>query len=296
MRHVLVIGGTRFVGRLLVARLLARGDRVTLFNRGTHPDPFGERVEQLRGDRGTPDFSRLLVKRTFDAVVDFAAYQGRDVERAIDTFEGRIGHYVFISTGSVYLVRKDLAPPFREADYDGPLIPRDDEGWDYGVGKRACEDALTARPSFPSTRLRIPVVNGPRDYYGRLETYVRRIFARQPLRVSNLERRVRHVDAMEVARTIQLLLGDPRAIGEAFNQTHDETPTLRELFTMLMRELALEVPLEEGETSVDDSPFEAVGSFLDPAKIRALGIDHAPLERTLARTCGHILGELSAIA
>ena len=86
---MLIIGGTRYMGRFLAARLVARGDRVTLFNRGTRPDPFGDRVE------------RLLGWRTFDAVVDMIGYVSRDVERAIDIFAGRVGHYLFVSTGQV---------------------------------------------------------------------------------------------------------------------------------------------------------------------------------------------------
>ena len=56
---VLVIGGNRFVGPLLVWRLLARGDRVTVLHRGSLGDSFGERVERLRGDR-TTDLARLV--------------------------------------------------------------------------------------------------------------------------------------------------------------------------------------------------------------------------------------------
>jgi nucleoside-diphosphate-sugar epimerase len=170
--HALVIGGTRFVGKLLVWRLLARGDRVTLLNRGTREDPFGERVERLRGDRTTGDLARLVRGRKFDVAFDFAAYVGRDVEEATRALS--VGHYIFISTGQVYLVRDGCPRPAREEDYDGPVMGRladpDDQGnWDYGVGKRACEDALVTAPSFPSTRVRIPIVNGECDDARRLE-------------------------------------------------------------------------------------------------------------------------------
>src|SRR5262245_44299834 len=94
-RRVLVIGGTRFMGRFLAARLVAKGDQVTLCNRGTRPDPFGDRVERLVGDRATGDFERQLDGRSFDAVVDMIGYLRPDVERAIDLFAGRVGHYLF---------------------------------------------------------------------------------------------------------------------------------------------------------------------------------------------------------
>src|ERR1700719_3922142 len=104
--HVLVLGGTGFVGPLLVHRLLARGDRVTLFNRGVTPDPFGARVDRLRGDRAAGDLGRCVAGGRFDAVVDFTAYTGDDARGAVEALGDRAGHYVFISTGQVYLVRE----------------------------------------------------------------------------------------------------------------------------------------------------------------------------------------------
>src|SRR5262249_31218520 len=155
-------------------RLLAGGHEVALFNRGRLGDPFGDRVERLQGDRTTEAFDRALAGRRFDAAVDFAAFQAADVERAVRVLAGRVAHYVLISTGQVYLVRTPRPSPARESDYDGPLMPEppsghpDHEDWAYGMGKRAGEDVLAAafvRDGFPSTRLRIPMVNGERDYH-----------------------------------------------------------------------------------------------------------------------------------
>lgn len=296
-RTVLVLGGTGFLGRHLVARLVARGDRVTLFTRGTRGDPFGDRVARIVGDRATDELGR--VKGTFDAVVDLVGFDGLDIERAIDVFAGRVGHYLFVSTGQVYLVREDPRLPSREEDYDGRVIPRpegrDGAQWDYGTGKRACEDALVrAHERLPSTRLRIPIVNGPGDNEQRIARYIRHMLGGAPLRVAFLDRRVRHVDAQEVARTIDCLLGDARVLGEAVNQTQDETPTLRELLEMLGDELGARPTLVDDATVTSDvSPFSTRWmSFLDPAKLRALGIGHAPLATTLARCVGHVVATL----
>src|SRR5262245_57773531 len=101
---VLLIGGTRFLGPLLVFPLLAGGHRVTILNRGTRPDPFGSflpRIEGLVADRRSPEFERALHGRMFDAVVDFAAYEHDDAAGAIRALRGRIGHYFLIGTGQV---------------------------------------------------------------------------------------------------------------------------------------------------------------------------------------------------
>src|SRR5947209_5125046 len=102
--HVLVIGGTRFVGYYLVWRLLAAGHRVTIFSRGILPNPFGARVEHLQGDRTGDACERLLAGRRFDATVDFAAFRGPDVARLVAALGEGLGHYVLISSGQVYLV------------------------------------------------------------------------------------------------------------------------------------------------------------------------------------------------
>lgn len=307
--HVLVIGGNRFVGWLLVRRLLAAGQRVTLLNRGRLKDPFGDRVERLTGDRTTPDLERLLAGRAFDAVVDLAAFTGEDGRRAAALLDGRVGHYVMISTGQVYLVRDGAPTPAREADADGPLMPRpespeDLREWEYGVGKRACEDALAdawARTRFPATRVRIPMVNGERDYYRRLERYVVRLLDGGPVLLPDGgTHRVRHVYGGEVARFVAELLGRGTTFGRAFNLAQEETPTLAELVGRLRalvgsRSELVAVPSERiraaGLVPELLSPFSHRWmSFVDPAAAReALGFRHEPLELYLGKIVASLL-------
>lgn len=241
--RVLVIGGSRFVGYQLVWRLLAAGHRITVLNRGTRPDPWGARVERLVADRTTADFARALGGRTFDAAVDFAAYTGADAREAAAVLGGgRVGHYVFLSTGQVYLVRQNCPEPAREADYDGPLTPRpaDDYNygeWKYGRDKRAAEDALAeawAVHRFPASRLRIPMVNGERDHYRRIESYLWRILDGGPVLLPGGGVQVcRHVYSGDVVRAIAGLLGRPATCGQAYNLAQAESPTLAELVATL---------------------------------------------------------------
>ena len=204
------------------------------------------RVERLRGDRTTADFERLLSGRSFDAAVDFAAYDGTDGRRAAEVLGGRVSHYVVISTGQVYLVREGCPRPARESDYDGPLMPEPtdafDKGqWDYGVKKRALEDALAeawAKSRFPATRLRIPMVNGERDHFRRLERYLWRMLDGGPVLLPDGGDRVtRHVYSGSVVKAILALLGRPETFGQAYNLAQDETPTLRELLTLVAERL-----------------------------------------------------------
>ncbi|MGH7149223.1 MAG: NAD-dependent epimerase/dehydratase family protein [Planctomycetota bacterium] len=298
-RRVLVVGGTRFLGYALVWRLLAAGHRVTVFNRGRTPDPFEGRVDRILGDRTGPDFADRLSGRRFDAVVDFLAFHASDVEAALEAFGGgRAGHYVFVGTGQVYLVRKGCPTPAAEADYEGPLLPEptepsDREQWAYGIGKRGCEDLLAAHPEFPSTRIRIPMVNGERDHRRRLEGYLRRILDGGPLLLPDGgANRTRHVYSGAVARTIADLLGREATFGEAFNLCQEEMPALAELVRMIgdllgarprLLAASREAMREAGLDPAKVSPFSTTWmSFLDPGKAKAsLGFRHEPLREYL---------------
>ena len=306
--HVLVIGGNRFVGRLLGWRLLAAGHAVTLLNRGRLPDPFGDRVERLVADRTTRDLEDRLARRRFDACVDLAAYTRDDGQRIAALLAGRVRHHVMVSTGQVYLVREGCPRPAREEDYDGPIMarptdPEDLADWEYGVGKRDCEDALAAaaRAGFPATRVRIPMVNGELDYFRRLEAYAWRLLDGGPVLLPDGgTHRVRHVHGSEVARFLAGILGREGTFGQAYNLAQEETPTLAELVGRLAEILGSRSPLvaipearirEAGLDPLRLSPFSGRWmSFLDPSRAAAqLGFRHLPLDACLGRIAASFL-------
>ncbi len=305
---VLVIGGNRFVGWLLGFRLLAAGHKVTLLNRGRLADPFGGRVDRIVADRTSRELDRALQGRRFDAVVDLAAFSGDDGRRAEQLFAG-CGHYVMVSTGQVYLVREGAPAPAREEDYDGPVTARPSDAadvwdWEYGMGKRACEDALAeahAARGFPATRVRIPMVNGERDYLRRMESYLWRLVDGGPVLLpGGGDHRVRHVYGGEVARFLTEILGRPETFGKAYNVAQEETPTLDELMAILRSHLGscadvLPITTEEvvaaGLDPVRMSPFSGRWmSFVDPTRARTeLGFRHEPLEIYLGKIVASFL-------
>jgi nucleoside-diphosphate-sugar epimerase len=300
---ILVVGGNRFVGHLLVARLLAKGDRVTLFNRGNLPDAYGDRVERIHGDRTKGELSAFLAKRgkPFDGVVDFAAFTGAEVEEMIAALSKSKAHYIFISTGQVYLVREGAPWPASESDYEGPVIPRptdekDLSQWTYGADKRAGEDALFRahrENGFRFTTFRIPMVNGARDYIRRMEGYLFRMLDGEPLILpGGGTQQTRHVYAPDVAAMIASVLESSAALGRAYNLSQDEMPTLNELLGKIATHLGarlrtVDIPREQviaaGLEPVMVSPYSGLWmSRLDPAKAKEeLGFVHCPLDQYL---------------
>lgn len=300
---MLIVGGTRNLGPDLVAALRAGGARVTVLNRGRTPDDLPRDVERLRADRGDPAaLAAALAGRTFDAVVDTTLYAGADAAAVADLLAGRVGRYVWLSSGQVYLVRAGLVPPYREDDYAGPVTPEppragaDWPEWRYGVDKRAAEDALAAAAArgFPVTTLRLPMVHSRRDPAGRLLAYVRRLEDGGPLLVPDApDRPLRHVDGDDVVAAVLAVLARDGGAGDVYNVSPDETASLDALVALVaaalgVRATVVRVPRERLEaTGLLPACSPLAGrwmSVLDGARGRgALGLRYTPLADTVAR-------------
>lgn len=171
--RALVIGGTQFVGRHIVAEALARGHDLTLFHRGvTGPDLFPE-ATHLLGDRNA-DLSALS-EGTWDVTIDASAYLPRQVRSLAGALGDRGGHYVYISTISVY-----ADPPGPGIDEDALLREVADpdseviDGDTYGGLKALCERA--AQEAFGDIAIVRPTyVVGPYDHTERFTWWVWRL-------------------------------------------------------------------------------------------------------------------------
>ncbi|MFF0292899.1 NAD-dependent epimerase/dehydratase family protein [Kitasatospora sp. NPDC004614] len=166
---LLVLGGTRFVGRTLVEAALAEGHQVTLFNRGrTAPDLFPG-VEAVIGDR-TTDLS-ALGDRHWDAVVDVAGYEPEVVRRSVTALGGRVGRYVFVSSLSV------LADQATVQDEDGELLVLSEDlppHQLYGARKAACERIVLDAYGDHASVVRPGMIVGPHDPTDRFPYWPRR--------------------------------------------------------------------------------------------------------------------------
>ncbi|MGI8911041.1 MAG: SDR family oxidoreductase [Rubrobacteraceae bacterium] len=202
---LLVLGGTRFVGRHLVRAALERGHRVTLFNRGqSAPDLFTE-AENLSGDR-EGDLSALR-GRKWDAVVDTCGYVPRVVRASAELLADAVDRYVFVSSISVY--RDPLMPG---ADESAPVAVLEDEPVEevtaetYGALKALCERAAEEAMPGRTISIRPGLIAGPHDPTGRFAYWPRRA-ARggDALAPGDPERPVQFVDARDLARWLLVM-------------------------------------------------------------------------------------------
>lgn len=250
MLRVLVVGGSGLMGAPAVRALLARGHDVSVLTRGTRPTPPG--TTTLVADRGDPAaLAAALAGRRFDVVLDLLAYDGADVARLFAAPGFAVGHYLFVSTGQVYLVGAERRPPFREPDASLPAMPepvagtRDHANWVYGIGKRAAEAAareLQARRGTHATALRLPVVHGAGDPSRRLWAYLQRLRDGGPLLLpEGGEHPVRFVWAEDLGRAVVMLAegGRANAPASAYNLAQPDEPRLRDFVTAAARLLGV---------------------------------------------------------
>jgi 2'-hydroxyisoflavone reductase len=162
-KTILMLGGTGFLGPQTVEAATRRGHKVTLFNRGrTRPGLFPD-LEKLHGDRDKDDL-KAVEGRKWDAVVDTSANVPRWVRKAAQVLGQNVGHYVYISSVSVY---RDLSKP--GADETAPLATIDDpttekiDARTYGALKALSEQAAQETMPGKVAVVRPGLIVGPED-------------------------------------------------------------------------------------------------------------------------------------
>src|SRR5215469_1002505 len=285
--RILVLGGTSFVGRAIVADALQTGADVTLFNRGKTGTGLFPAATRLIGDRDSGDYAALR-DGSWDAAVDVTGYVPRHIGQAMDALDDRVGRYLFISSHAVY--RKEEPEP--GSTEDAPRRPpvRDTEELDngtYGPLKVACEDDLVARYGDRATIVRLGKVAGPHDPQRGLTYWVRR--AARGGRVAlpaSPEQPVQIIDSRDMARLVVQLLADDRP--GAFNAIGPAEPaTLGGLIEACARVAGTQVEIVEVAPGTADAFFPLIrdnwpGQQRSPARARAAGMPATPLEVTIA--------------
>ena len=230
---VLFIGGSGIISSACSALAVEQGIDLTLLNRGrTDFRPIPAAAHVLHGDARDPAAAAAaLGDLTFDAVVDWIAFTPEHVAADLALFRGRVGQFVFISSASAYQKPPQRLPITEETPLDNPF-------WQYSRNKAACEALLLAAhrdEGFPAT-----IVRPSHTYDATLlpfhggYTTLDRLRRGKPILVhdggQSLWTLTHHRD---FARAFVPLLGEPRAIGEAYHITSDEVLTWNEIARLL---------------------------------------------------------------
>jgi 2'-hydroxyisoflavone reductase len=296
--RILVLGGTRFVGRAFVEEAVAAGHELTLFNRGTtNPGLFPD-LEQIHGDRdGGLD---ALAGRTWDAVFDPACYVPRLARDAAGMLRDAAPHYTFISTLSVYADERttgqdesaplhDLEDPtaeeITETTYGGLKVLAERE-----VHRIYGDAALILRPGF---------ICGPYDSLDRMPWWLRRVERGGEILVPERpDFPVQLIDARDIARfALARIAGgeggvfnlcapqEPYGFGEVLETAARVVGGRDARFTWASAEFLIEHGLHTWEALPWWSPPAEFGlSRFDASAALAAGLEVRPIEDSL-RDC-----------
>lgn len=274
--RILLIGGTGTISSAITRQLASRADcSLFLLNRGNRPSSVPEGVTVFNADiEDERTVSAMLQGLDFDCVADFIGYRPEQVERDFRLFNGRTRQYVFISSTSAY---NRQSGSYIMTEGTSLFNPH----WQYSRDKIACEEVLMkhfredgfpvtiVRPSHTYGEWKIPVsIHGTK---GAWQVVRRMLDGRKVLVHGDGESLWTVTFNEDFARGFIGLLGNPCAIGEAFQITSDETLSWNQIYRTIADTLG-----------VDFKPYYVSSSFLSSV---------APEEFNME---GNLLGDKSA--
>lgn len=313
--RVMVIGGTGFIGRHVVAKLADAGHEVAIFHRGRTPLAMRHGITEILGERSTMQDQREKIRAWApDAVIDMILSSAAQARATLEAFRGIARRVVAISSGDVYratalLHRLDRGPlepvPLTEDSklrtqsqtYSPEALasartayPWIDEEYD----KVRVEGAMNSDSELPATILRLPMVYGPGDPLHRLYPLVKRILDGRPVIIfeENLARWVPCRGYVEnVAHAIMLVAVSDSATGRVYNVAETEPVMEAEWAAKIggilgWRGRVVALPRDKVPQHLVLPYNLEQHLFMDSTRIRAdLGyIEPVPVEEALRRT------------
>lgn len=241
MKKILLVGGTGVLSSAVVAEALRRGMDITIITRGSKKAPQG--VNNILCDKD--DYEKLcglLKGKKFDAVIDFLCYHEEELVKSFQFYSGYTNQYFFISSCAVY----DTRVGGKLNEDSSKVLPM----WSYSVEKWASEQKLAematktdckwtvVRPCVTYGDTRIPY--GVYPPYGYHWTFCARILAEKPIITwNNGENRCNMMHVEDFAVGLVGLIGNEKAYNEAFNICGDETPSFREVLSIVEEYLGM---------------------------------------------------------
>lgn len=284
--NALLIGGTGTISMAITRLLAEKGWEVHLLNRGNRKAEVPQGVHWIQADISDEQaVAQILQGRHFDCVCEFIGFLPEQVERDIRLFEGKTSQYLYISSASAY--HKPVT------DYritEGTTLAN--PYWEYSRNKIACEEVLMKayrEHQFPVTIIRPSHTydnrNVPLGVHGDKGSYqvIKRMLQGKPVII--------HGDGTSLwtmthnwdfAKGYVGLMGNPHAIGEAFQITNDETLTWNQIYAAIARVLGVELKAfhVSSEFLAATGKYDLLGSLIGD-KANSVVFDNSKLKRAV---------------
>ena len=289
---ILLIGGTGTISSAITRQLAEGGHELWLLNRGNRKNEVPANVRQVICDiNDEAEVMQQTGAEVFDAVCEFIGFLPSQVERDIRLFTGRTRQYVYISSASAY-----NKPAASHVITEGTTLAN--PYWEYSRNKIACEELLMrtyreagfpvtiVRPSHTYCERGVPVsVHGPKGSW----QVLKRMMEGKPVLVqgdgSSLWTLTWNED---FARGFIGLLGNPKAIGEAFQIMSDEQLTWNQVYQSVANALGVTFKpyyvSSEFLAAVSPKAYDFTGNLLGDKSVTVV-FDCTKLKRAVPGFC-----------
>ena len=284
--NALLIGGTGTISMAITRLLVEKGWEVHLLNRGTRKAEAPQGVHWIQADISDEQaVAQILQGRHFDCVGQFIGFLPEQVERDIRLFEGKTSQYLYISSASAY---HKPAMDYRITEGTALANPY----WEYSRNKIACEEVLMKayrERQFPVTIIRPSHTydnrNMPLGVHGDKGSYqvIQRMLQGKPVIIhgdgTSLWTMTHNSD---FAKGYVGLMGNPHAIGEAFQITNDETLTWNQIYSTIARVLGVELKAYHvsSEFLAATGKYDLLGGLIGD-KANSVVFDNSKLKRAV---------------
>lgn len=300
MKHILIIGGSYFAGRVFVEELAKLPDfAIHVFNRGRQPLNIPG-VTEHRGDREIADQLREAIPpHEWDAVVDFCAYTPADIEIALTHLPGTVKQYIYISTTSVLKTTEMLPVPEDGPALTGPQVELGPHAA-YGHNKLLAEKTLQrmcANTTIQYTIFRPAIIYGYYNYAPRETYFFDLLINRQPIIIPTERLALfSFVWVVDMARIIIRCIGDERTYSESFNLASDELISYERIVQVLAEITGKDIsPVRMSAQEIDRSkiplPFPLTEHLIySGSKIqRLLDVEYTPFKHGMREALKYYL-------
>jgi len=298
MKNVLVIGGSYFVGRVFVEELRNHADHsIYVMNRGNRPLGL-EGVEEIVCDRhDTLTLEHTVPPLEWHALVDFCAYEPRDVDMLLYSLPGSLQHYIFISTTSIYQDSIDI--PMKE---DAPPLTgrRPGPHGEYGYNKWLTELKLREiceQKGIAHTSLRPSFIYGKYNYAPRESYFFKLIDENKTIIVPALPQGLfTAASVWDIANVCIACLGNEKVFNNAYNVCSDELISydrlIQVLETIISRKLYAErMSIDKIEAYQIPLPFPLDQHLVYSGALlqQTLNYEYMPFLEGMRKTYAHYL-------
>lgn len=290
---ILLIGGTGTISTAVSKKLIADGEELFLLNRSGYSEELGDKPTYIKADiNDEAAAAKALDGMNFDAVCDFIVFDKSQLERDYRLFKGKTKQFVYISSASAY-----AKPCASYIITEGTSLAN--HYWEYSRKKIEGEHYLMdlyQNESFPVTIVRPSHTYNeksvPLGIHGKNGSYqvIKRMLEGKPVLIQGDGTSLwTMTDSRDFAVAFTGLLGNPHAIGEAFQITNDETLTWNQIYQTLANVLGVELKpyYVSSRFLADVSDYDLEGSLIGD-KANSVVFDNSKLKKAVPGFAPHI--------